>query len=71
MRPAGLEPTIPASERPQTHALDRAVTGTGQKLCTGIFKINLKSWIYVADELSLYLLNLYLFCGAAAPLGTD
>ena len=24
-----LEPTIPASERPQTHALDRAATGTG------------------------------------------
>jgi hypothetical protein len=28
MPPAGLEPTIPASERPQTHALDRAATGT-------------------------------------------
>jgi hypothetical protein len=27
MSPAGFEPTIPASERPQTHALDRAVTG--------------------------------------------
>jgi hypothetical protein len=25
----GFEPTIPASERPQTHALDRAATGTG------------------------------------------
>ena len=25
----GSEPTIPASERPQTHALDRAATGTG------------------------------------------
>jgi hypothetical protein len=24
---AGFEPAIPASERPQTHALDRAVTG--------------------------------------------
>jgi hypothetical protein len=29
MPPAGFEPTIPASERPQTHALDRAATGTG------------------------------------------
>jgi hypothetical protein len=29
MPPAGFEPTIPASERPQTHALDRAVTGIG------------------------------------------
>jgi hypothetical protein len=25
-----LEPTIPASERPQTHALDRAATGIGK-----------------------------------------
>ena len=24
---AGLEPVIPARERPQTHALDRAATG--------------------------------------------
>ena len=26
---AGFEPAVPVSERPQTHALDRAVTGTG------------------------------------------
>ena len=25
--PVGFEPAIPASERPQTHALDRAATG--------------------------------------------
>ena len=29
MFPAGFEPTIPVSERPQTHALDRAATGIG------------------------------------------
>ena len=29
MLPAVFEPTIPASERPQTHALDRAATGIG------------------------------------------
>jgi hypothetical protein len=29
MLPAGFEPAIPANERPQTHALDRAVTGIG------------------------------------------
>jgi len=29
MRPAAFEPTISAGERPQTYALDRAVTGTG------------------------------------------
>jgi hypothetical protein len=27
MPPAGFEPAIPASERPQTHAFDRAATG--------------------------------------------
>jgi hypothetical protein len=26
---AGLQPAIPASERSQTHALDRAATGIG------------------------------------------
>jgi len=31
MRPAGLEPAIPASERPQIHALD--LSGTGIDSC--------------------------------------
>ena len=30
MPPTGFEPTIPEIERPQTHALDRAATGTGK-----------------------------------------
>jgi hypothetical protein len=29
MPPAGFEPAIPASEQPQTHALDRETTGIG------------------------------------------
>ena len=29
MPPAGFEPTIPANERSQTQALDRAATGIG------------------------------------------
>jgi hypothetical protein len=29
MTPGGFQPAIPASERPQTHALDRAATGIG------------------------------------------
>ena len=29
MPPAGFELAIPASERPQTHALDSAATGMG------------------------------------------
>ena len=30
MLPVGFEPTISAGERPKTHALDRAATGTGK-----------------------------------------
>ena len=29
MTPVGFEPKVPARERPQIHALDRAATGTG------------------------------------------
>jgi hypothetical protein len=29
MPPVGFEPTIPAGERPQTYALERAAPGTG------------------------------------------
>ena len=32
MPPVGFEPAIPASEKPETYALDRAATGTG--LCS-------------------------------------
>ena len=31
MPPVGFEPTIPAGERPQTYALDRAATGTDRE----------------------------------------
>jgi len=31
MQLAGFEPTISAGERPQTHSLDRAATGTGNE----------------------------------------
>ena len=50
MTPVGFEPTISAGERPQTHALDRAATGTGQDLIL-IFKIPMdarkNSWKFV------------------------
>jgi hypothetical protein len=36
MYPAGFEPAIPANERPQICALDRATTGNGR------FEINYK-----------------------------
>jgi hypothetical protein len=34
---AGFEPTIPASERPQTHALDRAATAIGPFVLYGTY----------------------------------
>ena len=36
--PTGFEPTIPASERPQTHVLDRAATGIGTRWFTVLEK---------------------------------
>jgi hypothetical protein len=36
MPPAGFEPTIPANERPQTHALDRAATGIDYEVIVGM-----------------------------------
>ena len=41
----GFEPTISASERPQTHALDRAPTGTGIRFLQK-YKVFM-SWIFV------------------------
>jgi hypothetical protein len=32
MPPVGFEPTIPASARPETYALDRVATGIGYSL---------------------------------------
>jgi hypothetical protein len=32
MHTVGFEPTISVGERPQTHDLDRAATGTGTKI---------------------------------------
>jgi len=37
--PAGFEPTIPASEWPQTHALDYGATGTGAYLVLMLLKL--------------------------------
>ena len=37
----GFEPTISAGERPQTHSLDRAATGTGMK------ELNFKIFCYL------------------------
>jgi hypothetical protein len=50
--PAGFEPKIPASERPQTHALDRGATGIGWKLIIyGLFNDTVNSSACVASDL--------------------
>jgi hypothetical protein len=36
MPPVGFEPAIPASERPQTHALDPAATGIDSSYNTNV-----------------------------------
>jgi len=43
MPPPGFEPTIPASKRPQTHALDRAATGVGH--------VNVNDLIFLCNSL--------------------
>ena len=45
MPPTGFEPAIPASERPQTHALDRAATGISSLNNTSTNTNNTKYWI--------------------------
>jgi hypothetical protein len=41
MPPAGLEPKILASDRPQTHALDGAATGIGENISVLLNKYRL------------------------------
>jgi hypothetical protein len=41
MTQVGFEATIPASKRPQTHALDRAATGTG------LYFLTVPNWLTV------------------------
>ena len=55
MPPAKFEPTIPASDRPQTHALDRSATGTGCGRCW------MHSYFHQIAALSLQL-SLLLLC---------
>ena len=54
MPPVGFEPTISAGERPQTYGLDRAATGTGDRILLG--KVNIMKG-------SLFLGKIQLLCG--------
>ena len=51
--PAGFEPTVPASERPQSHALDRVTTGIGQSLTYGMWEWRWKFKYIVAHTVCL------------------
>ena len=51
--PTGSELTIPAIERTQTHALDRAATGSGNKLVHSISKI-LSQIILMIEDAALW-----------------
>jgi hypothetical protein len=46
MRPVAFEPTIPASARPQTYALDRAATGIDENCILKIIVILLLTMYY-------------------------
>jgi len=45
--PVGFKPTIPAVERPQTHALDRADTGNSVNIKYTIFNTNLLHNVFI------------------------
>jgi len=48
MLPVGFEPAISVGGRPQTHALDRAATGTGHKdIIYGKNKYFLRVYVYI------------------------
>jgi hypothetical protein len=51
MSPEGFEPAIPENERPQTHALDLAVSGTGKVFISIVInKLNVKHGIPKYDK---------------------
>jgi hypothetical protein len=52
MPPVGFDPTIPASARPQTYALDRAATGIGGAKYTAVncnLELRYLSELYISD----------------------
>ena len=59
MPPAGFEPAIPASERPHTHTLDRATTGTGALQLSNIkFHENAPGGPILTTPFNIFLLEL-------------
>ena len=64
MPPAGFEPTIPASERLQNHALERPATGVGQTqtfVCVNQYEMRLCTFRSVqGDKLFIYFILIHL-----------
>jgi len=54
---AGFEPTILASGRPQTHALDRATSGTGRRPFLSVLHFFFKSVTWKQMQLILWLFS--------------
>ena len=50
MLPAWFESTIPATDRPQTHALDRAATRIGRRMCKYSLLFLLREWTVTKYE---------------------
>jgi hypothetical protein len=67
MLPVGFGPTIPATARPQTYALDRAATGIGEFI---YMNLNLHEFIYL---FMAYLMKVERLKASCADLrcGTD
>jgi hypothetical protein len=55
MLPAGIEPAIPASERPQTHALNNAAAGIG----IAVFSFSKNVEIFRCIKISALAENMY------------
>jgi hypothetical protein len=62
MPSAGLEPTIPASKRPQTYALDRAATGVSIRICVDCqniiqglkLRVKINATVFYVNSVSLF-----------------
>jgi hypothetical protein len=73
MPPAGFEPTIPVSERPQTHVLDGAATGIGLSnllLGNNVFFVGLCNSVLVYTFVGKSHL-FSIFCSLARSRGTS
>ena len=60
MTPVGFEPAFPASERPQNHALDRAVTGT-VVLFDWVSLLFIVGFVYIVSSLVILYTDEYMF----------